>query len=292
MRMTLSLLLLCLSSTVFAANADWKREVLEWREARAEGLQEPDSWLSLIGLYWLSDGLNRVGTAPDNDIVLAAGPEHMGRVVVDGGDVRFCRATGSGVRIDREERECSPMTTDAEGEPTLVRAGSVTFHVIDREGNLGLRVKDSQADTRLDFAGLDYFELDPAWRVEARFEPFGEPRAIEVPDVTGIVQKLPSPGRVVFERDGKTHALDAVRYEGSDEFFLIIADRTNGRQTYGGGRYLYTPLPDEDGTVTVDFNRAYNPPCVFTAHATCPLPPPQNRLDLAIEAGELMYAGH
>ncbi len=289
MRALLVSLVLVLSAPAGAAGDDWRREVMEWRDDRVARLQEPDGWLLLIGLHWLSDGLNLVGTAPDNDIVLAAGPDHMGRIELDGGRVRFCRAAGSDVRIGGEQRPCAALTTDAEGEPTRVRAGSVTFYVIDREGRLGLRVKDTQADTRLDFAGLEYFDPDPAWRIEAEFERFDEPRTIDVPDIVGIVQRLPSPGRVRFEKNGRTHVLDAVRYEGDDELFLIVADRTNGRQTYGGGRYLYTPLPTDDGTVTVDFNKAYNPPCVFTAHATCPLPPPQNRLDLPIEAGEKMY---
>lgn len=275
-----------------AADDDaWRQAVLDWREQRAESLQAPGGWLSLVGLYWLSEGLNRVGSAPDNDIRLGAGPEHVGGIHLEDGKPRFCRAPGSDVRIGGEERECAVLLTDAAENPTEVTFGSLTFYVIDREGNLGLRVKDSRADTRLDFRGLDYFPLDPDWRVEARFEPFDEARVIEVPDVSGIVQKMPSPGRVVFERDGRTHRLDAIRYEGSDEFFLILADRTNGKRTYGGGRYLYTPLPDDAGNVTVDFNKAYSPPCVFTAYATCPLPPPQNRLDLAIEAGELVYEG-
>lgn len=289
MRSILFSLALALTFPAGAAEADWRERLMDWRQERAESLKARDGWLSLIGLHWLSDGLNLVGTAPDNDIILAAGPDHVGRAVLDAGSVRFCRAAGSKVRIDGGKASCATMTTDAEGEPTLVRSGSVTLYVIDREGQLGLRVKDTQADTRLDFGGLDYFEPDPSWRIEAEFEPFDEPRTIDVPDVTGIVQQLPSPGRVRFEKDGRTHVLDAVRYEGDDKLFLILADRTNGDQTYGGGRYLYTPLPDADNTVTVDFNRAYNPPCVFTAHATCPLPPPQNRLDLAIEAGELMY---
>lgn len=289
MRATFFLLTALLSFSAAAADDGWREQLMDWRQDRAEGLQAPDGWLSLIGLHWLSDGLNLVGTAPDNDVVLPAGPDHVGRMEVDGGKVIFCRAAGTDVRIDGEKRPCATMTSDAAGEPTLVGFGSVTLYVIDREGNLGLRVKDSQADTRLDFAGLEYFEPDPAWRIEADFEPFDEPRSLDVPDITGIVQQLPSPGRVVFERNGRTHVLDAVRYEGDDELFLIVADRTNGRQTYGGGRYLYTPLPDAGNTVTVDFNRAYNPPCVFTAYATCPLPPPQNRLDLAIEAGERMY---
>lgn len=289
MRAIIFLLTAMLSFSAAAVDDGWREQLRDWRQDRAEGLQAPDGWLSLIGLHWLSDGLNLVGTAPDNDVVLPAGPDHVGRMEVDSGNVVFCRAADTDVRIDGERPPCAPMTSDAAGEPNLVRFGSVTLYVIDREGNLGLRVKDSQADTRLDFAGLEYFEPDPAWRIEADFEPFDEPRSIDVPDITGIVQQLPSPGRVVFERNGRTHVLDAVRYEGDDELFLIVADRTNGRQTYGGGRYLYTPLPDAGNTVTVDFNRAYNPPCVFTAYATCPLPPPQNRLDLAIEAGERMY---
>lgn len=283
------LMALVLLPVLSEAQSDWRESVMDWRHERAQKLQAPGGWLSLVGLHWLKDGLNRVGAAPDNDVRLSRGPDHVGNLTVDAGDVRFCVTPGADVRIDGEERACSDMVTDAEGEPTRVTFGSVTFYVIDREGNLGLRVKDSQADTRLDFRGLDYFPLDRDWLVHARFVPFEEPRTLAVPDVTGIVQQMPTPGRIVFERGGREHSIIAVRYEGDDELFLIIADRTNGKRTYGGGRYLYTPLPGQDGTVPVDFNKAYNPPCVFTAYATCPLPPPQNRLDLAIEAGELVY---
>lgn len=288
----LTVLLLVFPMAAAAADAEsHEQDVMAWRQDRVERLKEPDGWLSLVGLHWLLDGLNRVGTAPDNDIVLDRGPDHVGSVIREGAEVRFCPHPEADVRVDGNKTdECVTMTSDAAGdEPTTVTFGSTLFYLIDREGHLGLRVKDSRADTRLDFAGIDYFPIDAAWRIKARFEPFDEQRAIEVPDVTGIVQGLPSPGRLVFERNGETFALDAVRYEGDDEFFLIFADRTNGKTTYGAGRYLYTPLPDDDGIVQIDFNKAYNPPCVFTPYATCPLPPPQNRLDLAVTAGEKMY---
>lgn len=269
---------------------DHESEVLEWRQERHQRLMRPDGWLSLVGLHWLAEGGNRVGAAPDNDIVLDKGPGHVGDAILADGGVRFCPAADAEIRVDGESAsECRAMTPDVAGEPTTVTFDSISFYLIDRAGHLALRVKDSRADTLSDFEGMEYFPVSAEWRVRAVFEPHDSPRAIDVPDITGIVQELPNPGRLVFDKDGSRHSLDAVHYEGSDEFFLIFADRTNGRVTYGGGRYVYTPLPDDEGRVWIDFNKAYNPPCVFTEYATCPLPPPQNRLDLAITAGEKMY---
>lgn len=271
---------------------DHEREVMQWRVERAERLQQPEGWLSLVGLHWLSEGASRVGAAPGNDILLAGGPPRVGKVVVENGAVRFCAEPGAGVHLEpppSDDSDCPLLVPDAQGEPTKVAFGSVHFYVIDREGHLALRVKDSQAATLRDFDGLEYFPVDGEWRVSAVFEPHPEPRTIQVPDITGLVQELPNPGRLVFAKEGEPRVLDAIRFDGDDRLFLVFADRTNGKTTYGGGRYLYTPLPDQEGGVLIDFNKAYNPPCVFTEYATCPLPPPQNRLDLAVTAGEKIY---
>lgn len=274
-----------------AGPTDHASDVAAWRQERHQRLMQPDGWLSLVGLHWLGEGRNRVGAVPGNDVVLDKGPGHVGEAIREGDSVRFCPADEADLRVDgTPPGGCVEMIPDtADGPPTTVRFGSLSFYLIERAGRLALRVKDSEAETLREFRGMDYFPVHRDWRVEAVFEPHDPPRTIAVPDVTGIVQELPNPGRLVFEKEGRRHALDAVRYQGADELFLIFADRTNGDTTYGGGRYLYTSLPDAEGRVPVDFNKSYNPPCVFTEYATCPLPPPQNRLDLAITAGEKMY---
>ena len=262
---------------------------MQWRAQRDASLRKPDGWLSLIGLHWLEEGRSTVGSAANNDVVLAAGPASVGELSVADGQVTFCPASPE-VTVGGATVECAELASDATGDPTLVRFGSVQFYVIDREGALGLRVKDAQAATLQAFEGMEYFPYAPQWRVDARFIPNPDGSVIELPNVLGTVEYMANPGQLVFEHDGREFTLQAAQYEGDDELFLIFGDRTNSKTTYGAGRFVYTPLPDADNRVAIDFNRAYNPPCVFTPYATCPLPPPGNRLDVAIEAGELNYA--
>lgn len=265
-------------------------EVLAWREARVERLRQEDGWLSLVGLHWLAQGRSTLGADAGKDVVLAAGPAELGSITVAARAVTFCPEHPT-VTVDGQvPTGCVELASDASEQPTVVRFGSAQFYVIDREGDLALRVKDAEAPTRLGFGGIDTFPFDPTWRVAARLEPHEPGRILEIPNVLGRVERIANPGRLVFELDGQRHALEAVRYEGDDELFVIFADQTNGKSTYGAGRFVYTPLPDDEGRVLLDFNKAYNPPCVFTPYSTCPLPPPGNRLPLFVEAGEKRYA--
>lgn len=285
----LAICLVILTPVCTLAAPDGEAETLEWRAKRDASLRQPDGWLSLIGLHWLDQGRNSVGSASDNDVVLNAGPDRVGVITVAHGEVEFCPASDA-ITVAGESVKCARLASDAQENKSVVRFGSIMFYLIDREGELALRVKDSQAGILQDFEGMEYFPYDPEWRIEARFEAHEPGRIMEIPNVLGSVERSPNPGRVIFEKNGEEHVLEAVRYEGDDELFLVFADRSNGKSTYGAGRFLYTPLPDENGRLIVDFNQSYNPPCVFTPYATCPLPPPGNRLDLNIEAGEKNYA--
>jgi uncharacterized protein (DUF1684 family) len=176
------------------------------------------------------------------------------------------------------------LASDLEDEPTVLELGSLRFHLIDRAGRLGIRVKDTESPALAAFVGMDYFPVDPSWRIVASFEAFDQPKTIEVPNVLGSSFAEPAPGIARFERDGRRWELTPVGEPGEPLFF-VFGDATNGGETYGGGRFLSAP-PAANGTVILDFNKAFNPPCVFTPHATCPLPPPQNKLALAVQAGE------
>ncbi len=268
-----------------------EEEILAWRARRLERLQRPDSWLTLVGLHWLEEGRNTIGADPANDVVLPSGPPHGGALVLEGGRVRLEPAAGAGLEVDGQPAAAMELVSDLDGAPTVVTLGTLSFQILDRDGHLLLRVKDADAPTRRDFQGLDYYPVDPAWRFAARFEAHDPLQQIRVADVTGLVQESNSWGAVVFEVGGQTLRLDALAEPGDEELFLIFGDRTNGPETYGAGRYLYVLAPDAEGRVDLDFNRAYSPPCAFTPYATCPLPPPQNRLPLRVTAGEKKYAG-
>ncbi|HEV2861701.1 MAG TPA: DUF1684 domain-containing protein [Pyrinomonadaceae bacterium] len=270
------------------------REVEEWRAQRLASLKSEDGWLTLVGLYWLKEGENRFGADEANDLVLPAGkaPARAGSLFVSGKEVRVEAREGSGLTHDGTPVNSLRLKSDAGGEaPTILKLGSLSLQVIERGGKLGLRVKDRESEALKNFRGLDNFPADARWRFEARFERFDPPRSLPITNVLGWEEDTPSPGAVVFEAGGKTYRLDAISEPGEPRLFIIFADATSGRETYGAGRYLYADPPDASGKVVVDFNKAYSPPCAFTSFATCPLPPEQNKLPLRVEAGE-KFAGH
>ncbi|MBP7147960.1 MAG: DUF1684 domain-containing protein [Acidobacteria bacterium] len=257
----------------------YRREVERWRAEREERLRAPDGWLTLTGLAWLAPGENTFGSAPDNAVVLADGPPHAGLFVLDGSRVV--------VRDERGDRELRP---DTSGRPDVLEVGRLRLTVIERVGKYGIRVKDPESPVRTGFRGLSWYPVDAAWRIDAEFEPYDPPREIEIATQAQTVERMRVPGRVRFRAAGREVTLTPVTEEGDEGLFFIFRDATSGRETYGAGRFLGAEAP-RGGRVTLDFNKAYNPPCVFTEYATCPLPPRENWLPVAVEAGEKTYAG-
>jgi len=271
---------------------DYLVSVEQWRARRIARLTAPDGWLSLIGLHWLEPGPNTLGSAADNAIVLAGAPAHLGVVEWRAdGTLSLQLAPGSGALVDGEAKSQATLRDDRDPNPTRVSFGSLNFVVLDRGGRKALRVRDADAETRTRFSGIESFPVDPAWRIVADWIPFDPPQTLETANVIGQMERYPVPGRAVFERDGHRHELlPVIEVPGDEQLFLIFADATSGRETYGAARFLYAD-PPRDGKIVLDFNQAYNPPCVFTAFATCPLAPPENRLDLRVTAGEKKYRG-
>ncbi|MGH2417618.1 MAG: DUF1684 domain-containing protein [Candidatus Limnocylindria bacterium] len=258
------------------------RDVVEaWRRARYEALRRDAGWLTLAGLDWLKPGTNRLGTDASMDIVLPSGPAQTGTVILtDGRAVADGAFTHAGQPVSQ-----LPLVSDADGEPTMLELGALRFCLIERGGRLAIRTWDTDSATRRSFDGIDHWPVDRAWRLSARFEPTPG-RMLAVPDVIGVIEDEESPGDLAFEAAGAQHRLQALPGGERGEMWLVFGDATNGRETYGGGRFLYTGPPDADGVVELDFNRSYNPPCVFSPYATCPLPWPANRLSIRVEAGE------
>lgn len=257
-------------------------EIQQWQKTRAERLQREDGWLTLIGLHWLKDG--------ENSVTLSKAGAPPVRLTRNGAQTIL--HPDPSMTIDGKPVAGDvPLLADADEKgPTIVQMGSVRFNVIKRGERYALRVKDAEAETRTHFKGLEYYPIEPKWRVEGRFEAYHPPKKIPITDITGMTSDSISPGAIVFEVEGKEYRIDPILEEGSDEYFIIFRDGTSKDTTYPAGRYLYSPQA-KDGKVIVDFNKAYNPPCSFTPYATCPLPPLQNRLPFRIEAGEKKYAG-
>ncbi|RKH07299.1 DUF1684 domain-containing protein [Corallococcus sp. CA053C] len=276
-----------------AATEDVVAATRAWQAQRLERLSAEGGWLTLVGLTWLEEGKQAAGSAPDSDVPLPAPvPSHAGTFVREGDSVRFEPAPNAAFTLEGKPFTGGALKTDEKGEPDVLRLGSVSFQVIRRGDRLGVRVKDTQAPARKQFHGIPTYAPSAAWKVEAKLVPDATPRTITVPNVLGMQEEMKSPGTLVFTVAGKEHRLVPVLEDGSDELFIIFGDETNRDTTYGAGRFLSTPLPDKDGRVVVDFNRAYNPPCAFTRFATCPLPPRGNRLALRVEAGEQRAGEH
>jgi hypothetical protein len=253
--------------------ADWKA----WHERRLASLRKPQGWLALTGLHWLKPGANTVPGLP-------------GTFVLDGKVVTLAARPADGWTAAGAPVISRTLASDATATPDRLQVGSRAVMVIERSGKVALRVWDAESPLRKRFTGIDTFPPDPRWRVTARWEPYPAPRPVEVPSVTGDVSVEQAPGRAVFTVDGKEYALEPT--SDGDGLFFVFKDRTAPRETYGAGRFLAAEGP-KDGTVVLDFNRAYNPPCAFTPFATCPLPTPQNVLPVRIEAGERRFeAGH
>lgn len=291
----------------------YEKGIRAWQDERDASLRREEGWLSLVGLYWLEQEENTVGGVPGNDLVFPKAPERVCTLRLDRGPegpiVTVEPEPGVDLALappdEAEDEGAAPelvteprrMVPDTQEGTTRLALGPLRFWLIERGDRVGVRVLDRQSPALEAFEGLEFFPVDPALRLEARLVP-KEGLTVSVPNVLGQISEQPCPGEVVFRvpeaagGDGKEVRL--LPMDAGDQLFFVFGDRTNGRTTYGGGRFLYAEKPDPgdpDGRLILDFNRAYNPPCAFTEYATCPLPPRANKLAVAIEVGEKAYAG-
>ena len=261
----------------------------EWHLEREAKLKAPDGWLTLAGLYWLQEGENTFGSGAGHDLTFPAGkiPANAGVITLNDDRVAISIAEGVEVLLEgRQVKEALLFGPGLDKAPQLTH-GSLTWFVIKRGDKYGIRLRDLENDALIHFKGIKRFPVDAAWRLEATFEPHPSPIQIPITNMVGQTSLRDSPGTLVFKLDGRQYRLDAL-VEG-EELFIVFADKTNGHETYGAGRYLYADKPGPDGKTVLDFNKSINPPCDFVSYATCPLPPRQNLLTVSVEAGEKSY---
>jgi uncharacterized protein (DUF1684 family) len=269
----------------------YRAEIEAARAKRVADLKADDGWLTVSGLFWLKPGRNIAGTGPGSDIRLPAGaPSRLGVFRLADGHVTFTAGEQANVTIAGRPAHTVSLKPDAEEAGTLA-TGSLRLLLIKREDRFGIRMRDLNSHARRSFTGLHYFPLSPDARVTASFTAYPEPRTLRIPNVLGQNPEMISPGYVTFTFGGRSLRLEPV-YETDErkDLFFIFKDLTSRDSTYPAGRFLHAALP-ADGSVVLDFNLAYNPPCAFTDFATCPLPPKQNQLPVRIEAGEQAYHG-
>lgn len=269
-------------------------EIRAWRKQRVERLRADTGWLTVAGLFWLQQGDNAFGCDPQNTIVLPprSAADFAGVFVHHGAATSIRANPGIAMRIGADTVTTRTLKTDAEGAPDVVEMGRLRFFVIRRGGRDAIRMRDLESSGRTHFKGIGNYAIDPKWKIPARFEPYRPPHRIGIASIIGTVDSMTCPGALVFTVGGKEVRLDPVLEEPeATDLFIIFSDATSGQETYGAGRFLYAELP-QNGTTVLDFNKAYNPPCAFTEFATCPLPPPQNALPIAVRAGEKKYGTH
>lgn len=287
-RMALGLAIMLTAGVFATGQTAYNAKIRKWRAGQDKELKADDGWLTLAGLFWLKEGENRIGSDAASEVVLpaSAAPARIGVMEYYDGKVTLRVAQDASVTLNKKPVTTAELQSDEKGKPDILHLGSLSFYTIKRGTRYGVRVKDLNSPARREFNGRHWYEINPAYRVTAKFIKSGQPREIEILNKVGDVIKMPSPGTVVFKLNGNEYSLDALGENG--QLFFVFADQTSGKTTYGAGRFLYANAA-KNGRVVLDFNKAVNPPCAFTPFATCPLPPRQNRLKVAIPAGELKY---
>jgi len=288
-----ALMLLLPFSAPAATPEHYAAAVTRARIERVEQLKQVDGYLALTASGWLQPGANSVGSAADNRFEVPGAPAHLGTLqLAADGQVSLHLAETRGITVDGQPAAAvNALRTqgpDGKQQPTRVGFGSSYLYVIENGTQRGLRAKNNAAPLRTHFPGFDYFPIDPSWRIEADWVPFPTPHVLKMAYVTGTVSDTPIAGKAVFHRDGHTYELLPIDEDG--RLFFVFSDRTAGKLTYGGARFLYAAAP-KNGKVLLDFNLAENPPCAITPHVVCPLAPPENRLKLPVTAGEMKFLG-
>lgn len=268
-------------------------EDMKYRENRAAWMRSERSPLALAGLFWLKAGRNSFGTDRDNDFVLPTGsaPGRVGYFELKGNTASVNIEYETAMKLNgRRAKQREELKSDASGtEPDILELNHLRMKIIERGGKLAVRLMDLKRSSLLAFRTIDFYEINPELRVEAKFRPYKPPKKIKVATVSGYVEELESPGVAQFSLGGTPMQLEPVlETPGDTKLFFMFKDSTNGTETYGGGRYLYADLPI-NGCVTLNFNQAHNPYCAYNSYSTCQIPPLQNWLKVPIRAGEKKY---
>jgi len=268
----------------------YEAEIKKFQQDHDAALTKDTGWLTIAGLFFLSQPETTFGSDPLNDIVFPAGaPPRAGRFFLKDGKVSVKAEPGVTFLIGDKPFTDGRIKSDGEGPPDRLTLGDLQFWVHMSGNRPSIRLRDKNSKLRQQFVGTSWFPVEEDYRVEAVYEPYPKARQVQVPNILGDIDTLDIPGKVTFTLNGQHITMEPV--DESTDYWFIFRDLTSGKETYPAARFLYAD-PPKDGKILIDFNKAENPPCAYNPYATCPLPPEQNRLRLRIEAGEKNYAGH
>ena len=277
-------LLFCYSNST-AQSGNYTDYINRWHQQRIQDLKAPDGWVNLVGLFWLQPGTNRLGSSTSNELILT----HPNMPVLAGyfewvnQEVNW--VTEPGIAVTENNVPVNKQLVYSQGMKNIPQLAlqDLRFTVIARGDKIGIRMRDLHSPALDSFHTIPRFPVNRSWKLKAYFEP-KESGKIEILNVLGQVNRENSPGKLAFTYQQKMYRLDVL--EEGDQWFILFADATSGKTTYPTGRFLYVTQKKPGEEIYIDFNQAFNPPCAFTPYATCPLPPPQNRLPFAVIAGE------
>ena len=266
----------------------YEEQIQQWHQKRIESLKAESGWLNLAGLFWLDEGKNTFGGDSKNNVVFPADKSNpfLGEIWLDKGKV-ILKASPDAAVFNGDE-PVTELDIFPDEKPVTLKHKSLRWFIIKRGDKYAVRLRDLESEYLKGFTGIERYPVQEKWLVKARFEATTG-KKVSITDITGRTADQESPGTLIFSVNGKEYRLDAVG--STKNLFIIFADQTNKKETYGAGRFLYTSV-EEDGTAWLDFNKSINPPCAFSPFATCPLPPKQNKLALAVSAGEKRYGDH
>ena len=270
---------------VITDEAAYVDSIKQWQESRLERLKDKDGWLTLAGLYWLEEGENSFGSDSANDIVFPVKADaYCGTLVLENGEVTLTVAEGVQITSDGTELSELLLNDDHAENTTRLQQGDLAWYIIKRGERYGIRIRDHMHPRLQELDHIPSYPIDMAYVVEARLEPFDEPKIMTVATpLEGFTESYECPGMLTFNIKGQD--LELLPFASGEGYFLVIAEETTGMDTYGAGRFMYA-RPDSTGRIILDFNTADTPPCAFSPYATCPMPPRENFLPAAIEAGE------
>ena len=268
---------------------DYAAEIEAWRIEREARLKADDGWLTLTGLFFLGEGDNSFGSSPQNDIELRVGPESAGIITLQGGRVSVRAVEGQTLLVDGRRVDTAQLWPYEGSDRPTITLGPLSLFCHESGDRLAMRLRDLESEIRREFTKLRWYPVDESFRISGRYVPHDKPRTMELANNLGDILTLRTSGSVALTVKSEALRLTAIDYDG--RLWFVFSDLTSGSETYPSARFLYADKPDLDGRTTVDFNQAYNPPCAFNPYTTCPLPPPENQLQVRIEAGELDYPG-
>ncbi len=272
---------------------EYLTEISKWDSTRISNLKKETGWLNLVGLYWLKEGENTFGSDKTNDIIFPKdkADNFLGKIIKEDSIIIAVINQSSEVKHKGKPITKIKMFPDVSGNKTVLEHKSLKWFIIKRGNNYGIRLRDLEANLLRNFEGIDRFDVDESWKINAKFVEYDKPKVIQTPTIIGTIEESFSPGTIKFSVEKKEYTLQPT--SAGKGLFIVFADLTSGKETYGAGRFLYVEEVDSRGNVVLDFNKAYNPPCAFTKYATCLLPTEENKLKIKITAGEKKYGkGH